>query len=206
MPVILCHEYPPSGGGGIAEHVSRLAKSLGATNTGISVHVITNDPQMRGQYREGLTTVHRISSWISGNNFLNWALVLNAEFVREVSSLNRSYRVGLLHVHDWMSIPAAITTKIAHGIPFVVTIHSTERRRCGGIHNEYSQAIESLEEQGIRESARVITNDEETREELIAEFGTTAVKIKTVPPEGQEWAREISSLYYGVVGEVSRHL
>lgn len=180
----------------MGEHVRRLAIALSKLSPELSVNVIANgDRTAMGDSRDGDITLHRISSLIDGNNFLNWALVLNSEFVRVVTDLNRISRISVLHAHDWMTVPAAVTMKIAHEIPFVLTIHSTERRRCNGIHSEYSQAIECIEDQGIHEAEAVVVNDEETKEEVLDIFGAVREKVETVKPSSPDWAIRIASIY-----------
>lgn len=200
-PVILSHEYHPSGKGGISQHVRNLANSIAATNPWFSVHVITNDTNLRGESRENEATIHRVSAWIDGNNFLNWALVMNAELIREASVLNRNSGISLLHAHDWMTVPAALTLKLAHGLPFALTVHSTENSRCAGIRSEYSHAIESIEDQGVHEAAFVIVNDEATRQEILRDFGIVSRKVKVVEPFGRSWAEEISWIYETIISE-----
>ena len=198
VPVLLSHEYPPQEGG-IGDHVGRLAGAFGSVRHDLTVHVIANsDPATSGFKKESGVNVHRISSWIAGNNFLHWALVMNTELVREINNLGRSSAIGVLHAHDWITVPAAVTMKIAHRIPFVLTLHSTESRRCNGIHTEYSRAIQSVEDEGLREASRIIVNDEAVRNAIMKEFGTLPDKIETVPPDSNNWAREISSIYESV--------
>lgn len=203
--VALSYEYPPKGKG-IGEHVRRLAIVLSKLNLDLKVHVIANDDRtLAGDSTDDGVSLHRISSLIDGNNFLNWALVLNSEFVRVATALNGISRITILHAHDWMTVPAAVTMKLTHAIPFVLTIHSTEKRRCNNIQSEYSQAIESIEDQGILESDAVVVNDEETQKEILDVFGAAIGKVAVVKPSAPDWAIRIASIYRRVSFGVKAH-
>lgn len=204
-PAILTNEYPPTGMG-IGGHVHRLASELSQLGAELAVHVIANsDRYSSGFAKEAGVNVHRVTSWIDGNNFLNWTLALNSEYVREMTALNASTPITILHAHDWMTVPAAVILKNVHQIPYVVTIHSTEKKRCNGIHSEYSQAIDSIEEQGIRQASMIIVNDEETQSELLQDFGATNEKVELIRPSERDWAPRIVSVYKRASSGVGLH-
>ena len=201
--LLLSYEFPPEGRG-IGEHVRRLALAVSDLDPDLSVHVIANRHRsLSGYSKEDGINLHAISSWIDGNNFLNWGMVLNSEFVREATSLHHTSGITILHAHDWMTVPAAVTMKIAHQIPFVLTIHSTEKKRCNGLHSEYSMAIDSIEDKGIREASFVIVNDEETRNELLHDFGAAKEKVESILPYSKNWAVRTASIYNRVSFGVS---
>lgn len=199
-PVILSHEYPADGGGGIAAHVRGLARALCQTSPSPTVHVIGSDPHSRGYVIEDGVGVHRIGSLIAGNNMLNWALAVNAEFVREAAVIDRTLGIGVLHAHDWITVPAAVAVKSARKVPFVLTLHSTEGQRCGGIRSDYSRAISSIEAQGVQAAGRVIVNSEDTKREVVETLHTPPQRVETIEPYRGGWAERVWAVYRAVSG------
>jgi glycosyltransferase involved in cell wall biosynthesis len=82
----------------------------------------------------------------------------------------------ILHGHDWHPVPALIRLKRDLGIPYILTMHSTEQGR-GGSYREISHR----EQQGISEASRVIVTSKRLMKEVMSIYPTPGDKIDIVP-------------------------
>ncbi len=72
-------------------------------------------------------------------------------------------RFDLVHAHDWMTVPAALSVRAREGIPMVFHVHSIERDRCPG---EYCQDVCRVEQEGLSLADRVIAVSEYERQRI----------------------------------------
>lgn len=92
------------------------------------------------------------------------------------STLKNEYDV--IHAHDWMSFPAAMSLAQATRKPFVAHVHSTELDR---IPNGYgSDYILSTEYEGMMAATRVIAVSFYTKQLLVHKYGIDSNKIDVV--------------------------
>jgi len=83
----------------------------------------------------------------------------------------------VIHVHDWMTIPAGMAARDARGRPLVVHIHSLESDRSALRLNERIYAIERL---GMMEADHVIAVSHYTERKIIEQYGIPPGKITVV--------------------------
>jgi len=83
----------------------------------------------------------------------------------------------VIHVHDWLCIPAGIAAKEVSGKPLVVHIHATEFDRSGSLPHPLVYAIE---EQGMQKAERVVAVSEFTKNKIIDCYGIEERKIRVV--------------------------
>ena len=88
----------------------------------------------------------------------------------------RDYDV--IHAHDWMAFPAAMSLAQATKKPFVAHIHSTEMDRIPTGHG--SDYIMSTEYEGMQFAARVIAVSFYTKQLLVQKYGIDPNKIDVV--------------------------
>lgn len=169
-------EFPPYKVGGIASHVNDLSQSL--AKMGHSVHVLTYG-ETPGIEEVGNVTVHRIqSTWAP--NTISWSMFLCHKMEREALRLHREYNFDVVHAHDWMMVPAAVGIRKTLRLPFVFTLHSTEKGR-GGVHDRYSRMINDLEWYGTYEADQIITVGKDFCDEVRGLFNPPEGKIHYVP-------------------------
>lgn len=96
----------------------------------------------------------------------NYALV--------AAQLAGEFDFDLIHVHDWMCIPAGLAAKYASGKPLVVHIHSTEFDRAG---RSVNPEICAVEKKGIIEADRVLAVSRRTRAEIVHNYGVDSAKV-----------------------------
>ncbi|PJZ69679.1 glycosyl transferase family 1 [Leptospira perolatii] len=58
------------------------------------------------------------------------------------SLIAKKFNPDIIHAHDWMTFPAALSAKHTTGAPVVLHVHATEYDRCGENGNPYIQDIE----------------------------------------------------------------
>lgn len=91
-------------------------------------------------------------------------------------SLQKKYDV--IHAHDWMAFPAAMSLAEATKKPFIAHVHSTELDR---IPNGYgSNYIMSTEYEGMMAATRVIAVSYYTKQLLVHKYGIDPAKIDVV--------------------------
>ena len=83
----------------------------------------------------------------------------------------------IIHAHEWLTFPAAISAKRISGKPLVVHIHATEIDRNGGNIN---RDIYDIEKKGMEFSDKVITVSNYTRDIVINRYGISPDRVVTV--------------------------
>ena len=176
----LSWEFPPRIIGGIASHVFDLSRAL--TRRAIEVHVLTcNFPGARPYENVDGVNVYRVESYAAGDSFLGWALRMQKNMERNGCDLvNFIKGVDLIHAHDWLSGIAGIGLKHLYRRPLVATMHSTERGRRIGIHNDLQASINEIESWLCQESWRVITCSYYMRDHVSSCLGVSQDKICVV--------------------------
>jgi glycosyltransferase involved in cell wall biosynthesis len=89
--------------------------------------------------------------------------------------------VDVVHAHDWLSGPAAISIKNAFRLPLVSTIHATEHGRRHGIHDPFQRMINDIEGWLAYNSWRVIVCSHYMEGEVASVFSTPREKIDVIP-------------------------
>lgn len=174
--LMLTWEYPPRKVGGVASHCENLARNL--VQSGNEVSVITYGEEDEHTVRDGVD-VYRVSTG-PADDILTWTLMLNHKMQKKASELTQSKDFDVIHAHDWSSVPAASSIKKATDLPFIFTLHSTERGR-SGIHSEMSKTINDLEWYGTYEADEVITVGEDFKNEVSHHFSVPEQKLHYIP-------------------------
>jgi len=179
---MLSWEYPPRIIGGLARHVEGLARALAAS--GHEVHVVTLDfPGAPYEEREESLYVHRVQVSVAAPSFHAWALLFNHFFEKRVGQLTQAFGApDVLHIHDWLTVPAGVAAKHLIRAPLVMTFHSTEASRSSNSPSPESAMVEGLEWWGSFEAARVIAVSGWMKSEVLSTFRTPEEKVE---PEGR---------------------
>ncbi|MEM2971278.1 MAG: glycosyltransferase [Candidatus Bathyarchaeia archaeon] len=205
--LILTWEYPPKRLGNVSDHVATLAHEL--VKRGHNVEIVVVDDWRPGFEDICGVHVHRIANPVKTHpmaSVLTYVITASTQMEAEASNIIYFYRqhqkrINLIHVHEWLTVPPAISLKHAFNIPFIVTFHSIEGHRCHNNFGPTSIAIKEIEDMGIWESARVIANTEWLKNEILRYYGGGHFgKIDVVWPVGDGWVDKIVSVYEKVVG------
>lgn len=166
--------------GGVAPHVSELSEAL--ARMGHEVHVFTR----RGDFDsyDKINGVHyqRVDFNSSGDILRQMDNMSSAMYDRFNAVQKLFGPFDIIHGHDWHPILALNRIKIDHGIPYILTIHSTEWGRNGNNFGAgISKEISHREWLGGYESAKVIVTTRRMLDELIRIYSIPKDKISIIP-------------------------
>ena len=166
--------------GGVAPHVSELSEAL--ARRGHEVHVFTR----RGDFEsyDKINGVHyqRVDVDSSGDVLAQMDRMSNALYDRfgAVQKLFGSFDV--VHGHDWHPVLALSSIKKEYGLPFVLTMHSTEWGRNGNSFGYgISREISHREWLGCYEASQVIVTTKRMQDELMWIYTLPHGKIHIIP-------------------------
>jgi len=83
----------------------------------------------------------------------------------------------VIHAHDWLTFPAAVSAKEISGKPLVVHVHSTDFDRSGGSANP---TIYAIEKNGLDAADHIIAVSNLIKKRLTDQYHISADKITTV--------------------------
>ncbi len=169
-------EFPPIKVGGIASHCYDLSRFL--ASQGHEIHVLTPYHEEKEEIMDNIY-VHRIRAPIS-TDLVSWSTYISHKMSKKAVEISRDYGIDVVHGHDWMMVPSSIAIKRLLGIPFVFTIHSTERGRVG-LHSRFSRMINDLEWLGTYESNKIITVGKDFMHEIKNMFNPPEEKLNYIP-------------------------
>ncbi|MBD3191347.1 MAG: glycosyltransferase [Candidatus Heimdallarchaeota archaeon] len=150
--LMLSWEFPPFKVGGLAAHVYDLSMKL--VEKGLEVHVVTcSFPDAKEYEVLNGVHVHRFDAYaIPAPEFLQWDLNMNIMMERKAIEVVQQYEIDLFHAHDWLVASAGIGIKHLFRKPLIATIHSLERGRRDGLHNDGQRMIDQIENLLVQEA------------------------------------------------------
>lgn len=98
-------------------------------------------------------------------------------YSKVTSILARAEDYDIIHAHEWLTFPAAISAKKISSKPLIVHIHATEFDRNNG---HIRKEIFDIEKRGMDISDKIITVSNYTRNIVIKEYGICPGKVVTV--------------------------
>ena len=181
---MLTWEFPPRIVGGIARHCLGLSKAL--AKLGHEVYVITLEFPGTPLFEDvDGVKVHRVLIELGHPNFIIWTFIFNHFMEKKVAELSRSVKFDIIHIHDWLTAEAGVSSKHFLNKSLVSTVHSTEVGRSQGLHNPDSFLIDGIEWWMTYEAKRVIVCSNSVKWELESHFNLPHDKV-TVIPNGVE--------------------
>ena len=160
--------------GGIAPHVSEISESL--AKEGHEIHVFTRRGDFKSYDCINEVNYQRVDYDSSGDIIHQMDSMCDALYDSFLMAQDTFGKFDILHGHDWHPIRALIRLKRDFGIPYILTIHSTERGRSGS----YKEIIRR-ERQGMNEASRVIVTSKHLMKEVMSAYSIPAPKIALVP-------------------------
>ncbi|MDH5686438.1 MAG: glycosyltransferase family 4 protein [Candidatus Bathyarchaeota archaeon] len=177
---MLTWEFPPRIVGGIARHCLGLAKALAKEDH--DLHVVTLEFPGTPSFEDvDGVKVHRVRVDLGHPNFITWTFIFNHFIEKEVAVLSRDVEFDIVHIHDWLTAPAGISSKRYLDKPLVSTVHSTENGRTQGLHNRDSYLIDGLEWWMTYEAKKIIICSSSMKGELEHHFRVPSDKIAVIP-------------------------
>jgi len=193
---IICTEFPPNYRGGLGIYMDRVIKQLQKEDHELSLYTLNYPLALpRIEVQKNLT-VHRISPCTFTRNGLDktrgklslQAILYNAlnlamfnwHVFRKLWTKHRAKDIGILAVHDWMCVPAALLLYRLTGQALVFHVHSTEMSMNLHGTNGFTPKVAAwLETQIARVAKNIIVPSDEIKAQLVS-FGWAAEKIDVV--------------------------
>ncbi|WP_420453807.1 glycosyltransferase family 4 protein [Ilumatobacter sp.] len=135
---MLTWDFPPSETGGTAAHVVGSSRALAAAGHDVVVLTIAARGVDAAVERSGPVRVFRADvdlPHVPEERYLGLTASANhaiVQLVTDADSPLRGWIPDIVHGHDWKIGWAADTLSRHHDVPFVLTMHGTERVRHGG--------------------------------------------------------------------------
>lgn len=148
---VLGWELPPSFSGGLGIHTINLFTNL-ADVLDINVYV-PDFHQLRSSYPFTVTRVDfgdLGEPYSRSKDFYDLVKQYNDKLVATFDP-----NTDIIHAHDWITVPAALSLKKKYDLPVVLTFHSTEYDRSGNFNPQ--ERIMKIERDGYNNADRIIT-------------------------------------------------
>lgn len=197
-------EYPPHNSGGLGVACEGLTKALAGQNTHIYFTLPYHHAQAIGHMDvlECVDPAWDLPTGIAPFNAYAAAAVLpqqpsrfDADALHALPTSEMEWRVGqyrnvvleqaqqhqdfdVVHAHDWMTFPAAVTTQQELGKPLVAHVHSTEFDRIPT--GSGSQFIHQTEYEGLQRADQIIVVSYYTKRLLVDKYQVDPAKIQVV--------------------------
>jgi starch synthase len=174
--LILTNEYPPNVYGGAGVHVEYLTREL--------ARLIDVDVRTFGSQDE--STEHlRVRGFAVGHGLENAPEALRpllTALSRDLAFVAEPVDADIVHCHTWYTLLGGILTKLAYGIPLVVTTHSLEplrpwkREQLGGGYDVSTW----VERTAIEMADAVIAVSQETRADVLRLFDVPGDRVRVI--------------------------
>jgi glycosyltransferase involved in cell wall biosynthesis len=181
-------EYPPFKAGGLATHCYGLTRSLADKNVKVFFFMPKTKEKTKSD-RSNLEIVEvgetevfpydRPDAKEIGGQFYDAVAMYNALVVSKVQEIARSQDgYDAVHCHDWLTMKAGAEIKEKLGIPFILTVHSTEYDRSGWLYP--NQWFIDIEREGMEKADRIIAVSHFTKRVIVEKYGINPDKICVV--------------------------
>jgi len=175
-------EYPPFKAGGLGTHCYGLTRSLADKNIKIDFYMPKTKKQAVSDKK------NLIIKEIGETNIFPYDRPEDKELVGHffesvyryndliVEKVEGNY--DLIHCHDWLTMKAGIRLKEKLGIPFILSVHSTEYDRSGWLHP--NQWFIDIEREGMEKADRIIAVSHFTKRVIVEKYGINPNKISVI--------------------------
>jgi glycosyltransferase involved in cell wall biosynthesis len=99
------------------------------------------------------------------------------KFEQNAKEIASTEDFNVIHAHDWMTFPAAISSAELTGKPSVLHVHSTEFDRSG---EHVNQAIYDIERYGMHNASKIIAVSNYTKKIITSRYDVAPEKIDVV--------------------------
>lgn len=175
-------EYPPFKAGGLATHCFGLTRSLADNDVHIDFYMpktknkVKNSKNNLSIIEVGETSIFpydRPDENELGGSFFESVDKYNKLLIQKING-----KYDLIHCHDWLTVNAGVSIKHTFGIPLVLSIHSTEYDRSGGINP--NQWFIDIEKKGMQAADKIIAVSHYTQRILVDRYHIPKDKIQVV--------------------------
>ncbi|MCW1296758.1 MAG: glycosyltransferase family 4 protein [Candidatus Parvarchaeota archaeon] len=158
-------EFPPKISGGLARHCYALARELVLLGNDVYITIPRKNAPKENEV-DGIKIV-KVDYKFEKKTYTDEVNTIIYKYPKNVFNCikNLGVKFDIVHAHDWMNVNAAIKIKKFFNIPFVLTIHSSELDRSGGVLLKKSRVLK-VEGIGIKNADLVITVSKHMAEQI----------------------------------------
>ena len=185
---MLSWEFPPQATGGTAAHVTGLGEALAANGHEVVVLTVADRRADLDAERSGPVRVFRADPampWIPAERPLALTASANHAIVKladRVETELDGWTPDVVHGHDWRVGWAADTLATLYDVPFLLTMHGTERVRHGGnLPPGEPTDISSIEWWLAFRADRLISPTRFIVDQLVADFELAPEQVVRIP-------------------------
>jgi glycogen(starch) synthase len=167
----------------LAAHVDGLSRALVRAGHEVVVLTLHHPDVPDDSVVDGVRVLRARSDlpWLPDDNFLAKMSSASHKIVQLTTVLD-GWRPDLVHAHDWLVAWAGDDLRALRDVPFIATIHATEKGRQGGsIPPGQPSGIHSVEWWLTFQANSVITCSEFMRREVVSAFDLPPAKVHMVP-------------------------
>jgi len=175
-------EYPPFKVGGLGTHCYGLTRSLADKNVKVDFYMPkTKHHAYSGKKNLVIKEVgeteifpyDRPDDKALAGQFFESVYKYNDLCVQKVKG-----DYNLVHCHDWLTMKAGVAIKEHLGVPFVLTVHSTEYDRSGWLYpNDW---FINIEKEGMEKADKIIAVSHFTKRVIVEKYGINPDKIRVI--------------------------
>lgn len=194
--LMLSWDAPPMSVSAVGAHVDGLSQALVRSGHEVTIVTVANDDSIFGiedQTHHGVRIIRvAVQTPVLSVPGTTQASVPSADLIAQTASANHhlvavvpqlgSWKPDVIHAHDWRTAWAAHTLSTILSVPLVVTFHSTEQGRHGGMVPVGTPAsINAIEWWLALRANRVICCSRFMRRETIVGFELAPDHVHLVP-------------------------
>jgi len=185
---MLSWDFPPRATGGTGAHVAGLAAALYRAGHDVVVSTVADRPaELDAVPPDGVRVVRSMVDlpWLPATETVARTASANHAIARTSVALSgdlADWEPDIVHGHDWPTGWAADTVAARYGVPFVLTMHGTERVRHGGqLPLGAPTDINSIEWWLAFQADRIITQTRFLVEQLVTGFELDVDHVVHIP-------------------------
>ncbi len=192
-------EFPPYNSGGLGVACEGLSKALSASGVDLTFALPFQIPVTPSwckfafpSSKNNILNKEDISSMFAGYGSNNKLKNNTPEFRKASKSLMDrvlAYEIdgayiasqnkhSIIHAHDWLTYPAALSAKRISGKPLIAHVHATEFDRSGG--DSVNREIYNIEKSTLRVADKIVTVSSRTKDIVSNKYGIQKDKIHVV--------------------------
>jgi glycosyltransferase involved in cell wall biosynthesis len=175
-------EYPPFKTGGLGTHCYGLTRSLADKNVNIDFYM----PKTKHKAQSDKKNL--VIKEIGETNIFPYDRPEDKELVGHFFESVYRYNnlilekvegnYDLIHCHDWLTMKAGINLKEKYGMPFVLSVHSTEYDRSGWLNP--NKWFIDIEREGMEKADKIIAVSHFTKRVIVEKYGIDPNKITVI--------------------------
>lgn len=99
-------------------------------------------------------------------------------YAARISSAIAKEKFDIIHIHDWLTVPAGLALKTIFKKPLLMQVHSTEFDRTAG--GDPDSEVGKIEKEGLEKADRLVAVSEYTKNIVTEKYGIKPDKVSVV--------------------------